>query len=109
MKIELGQKNDPAMCAPMSKEEGDKLHYPSLYFTHDKPVEVPKEGTAVITFRRVETSENDRDPDDPKYRCEIEVRDIEFKGGKPSGDLSSKLKEGLRKKLKVGEYEMEEE
>lgn len=108
MKIELGQKynsGDPC-CAP--GESKDKTHYPSLYFTHDEPVDVPEEGTAVIKFRKIESSENTRDPDDPKYRCEIEVHSIDFKGGgKESVSPGESLKSALRKSMKIGQYEDE--
>lgn len=109
MKIDLGQKMDSSCCAPMgSSDSKDKTHYPSLYFTHDEPVEVPEEGTAVIKFRRIESSENTRDPEDPKYRCEVEVHSIEFKGGeKPEVNVGSMLKDAMRKKLKKGDYENE--
>jgi hypothetical protein len=111
MKIDLGQKNNSACCPPMvgGSSSEDKPHYPSLYFTHDKPVEFPSEGTALITFRKIESSENTRDPDDPKYRCELEIKSIEVKGGRSDKpDLGSELKMGMRKKLKVGEYEEED-
>lgn len=112
MKIDLGQKYDsPGCCAPSgASDDGDKVHYPSLYFTHDKPVELPEEGTATITFRKIESSENTRDPDDPKYRCEIEVHSIEVKGDGRKGmvNVGDALKNAMRKKLKQGEYEEEE-
>lgn len=107
MKIDLGQKYDNGPCGvPMgSSESKEKVHYPSLYFTHDEPVEVPDEGTAVIKFRKIESSENTRDPDDPKYRCEIEVHAIEFKGGdKGMVSMADSLKDALRKKMKQGQY-----
>lgn len=110
MKIDLGQKYDPSCCAPMPSSTGEgKMSYPSLYFTHDKPVDLPDEGTAVITFRKVESSENTRDPSAPKYRCEIEVHSIEPKGGKKSEaeDMGSMFRRNLDKKMK-GEYEEEE-
>lgn len=94
----------------MPEKSDDKIHYPSLYFTHDEPVDLPDEGTAVITFRKVESSENTRDPDDPKYRCEIEVHSIDIKGGGEKGmaSMASALKDAMRKKMRKGEYEEEE-
>jgi hypothetical protein len=111
MKYDLGQKNEgPGCCAPMSTDSSEgKMHYPSLYFTGDKKMDIPEEGTAVITFRKIDSGENTRDPDDPKYRCEIEVHSIEVKGSKGDGPVSvaDSLKDGLRKKMKKGEYEEE--
>lgn len=109
MKIDLGHKYDSTgCCATMESKSDDKIHYPSLYFTHDKPVDLPDEGTAVITFRKIESSENTRDPDDPKYRCEIEVHSIEVKGGEVGMNVGSAIKDALRKKMKKGEYGEEE-
>lgn len=111
MKIDLGQKsNNSVPCSPMESAGEDKVHYPSLYFTHDKPVEFPDEGTAIITFRKIESSENTRDPDDPKYRCEIEVRSIDVKDGeKGMVNVGDALKQAMRKKMKKGEYSDEGE
>lgn len=112
MKIDLGQKYPyGAPCSPMRDDDSEeKVSYPSLYFTHDKPVDLPDEGTAVIKFRKIESSENTRDPEDPKYRCEIEVHSIEVKGGGEKGMVSVEdaLKNAMRKKMKKGEYEEEE-
>lgn len=109
MKIDLGQKmNSCGPCCAPGDSEG-KTHYPSLYFTHDEPVNLPDEGTAVIKFRKIESSENTRDPDDPKYRCEIEVHSIDVKGGDKglSVNVGDVLKDAMRKSMKKGEYEDE--
>lgn len=104
MKIELGQKCNSTCGAPVgANDSGDskaKMIYPSLYFTHDKPVDLPDEGTAVIKFRKIESSENTRDPDSPKYRCEIEVHSIEPKGGSEplKVSLGEKIKDAMAKK-----------
>ncbi len=107
MKYDLGQKHD-GPCAPVGELSTEsKVHYPSLYFTHDEPVNLPDEGTAVIKFRKIESSENTRDPDDPKYRCEIEVQSIDVKGGSDKGlavNVGDALKDAMRKKLKKGDY-----
>ncbi len=104
MKYELGQKNEgPGCCAPMASESGEgKMHYPSLYFTGDSKMDIPEEGTAVITFRKVDSGENTRDPDDPKYRCEIEVHSIAVKEAKKEDglkvSLGDKIKAAMEKK-----------
>jgi hypothetical protein len=112
MKYDLGQKNEgPGCCAPIGdSDREDKMHYPSLYFTGDKKMDIPEEGTALITFRKVDSGENTRDPDDPKYRCEIEVHSIEVKSGGDKGmvSMADALRSGMRKKMKKGEYEGEE-
>lgn len=114
MKYDLGQKDDfPGCCAPVgcSSDDKDKIRYPSLYFTGDTKMDIPDEGVATITFRKIDSGENTRDPDDPKYRCEIEVHSIEVKGGgKRDGlevNVGSMLKDAMRKKMKKGEYEEE--
>lgn len=80
------------------------MSYPSLYFTCDKDYEIPDEGTATIKFRKVEDSENTRDPEDPKYRYELEVHSIEVEGMKEGGDdeadVKSAIKNGIKKMMK---------
>lgn len=106
--IDLGQKYEPP-CMPSASDckEEPKVSYPTLYFTCDQKCDLPDQGTAVIKFRKVEDAENTRDKDDPKYRYELEVQGIEVRGMK-DGDqpsISEKLKDGLRKKMKKGDYE----
>lgn len=110
MKIDLGQKYDSSPCSAPAPASDSKVNYPSLYFTHDEPLDLPEEGTAVITFRKIESSENTRDPEDPKYRCELEVQSIDVKGSKDNNMVSmgDALKQAMRKKMKKGEYEEEE-
>jgi hypothetical protein len=101
MKIDLGQKYDGPV-SPMDDSEDSKTSYPSLYFTCDEECDIPDEGTAVITFRKVEDAENTRDPEDPKYRYELEVQSIDVKnsGGKDaSPDVAAALKKAIRDKM----------
>lgn len=112
MKIDLGQKYHHSCGTPVpEKSDKEKIHYPALYFTHDEPIDIPDEGTAVITFRKLSSGEDMRDEDEPKYKCEIEVRTFETKGGKKEEGITSMVdafKEGLRKKMKRGAYEEDE-
>ena len=62
------------------------MSYPTLYFTSGQEIEFPEDGTATIKFRKVECSENMRDPKDPKYRYELEVQGIDIKGMKVEND-----------------------
>ena len=85
-----------------------KKSYPSLYFTCDKEYDIPDTGTATIKFRKIEDSENTRDPADPKYRYELEVQSIEVDGMDENdddgdeaeeGDVGSAIKVGVRKMM----------
>jgi len=81
------------------------MSYPSLYFTCDKEYEIPEEGTATIKFRKVEDSENTRNPEDPKYRYELEVHGIDIVGLKTEkeddgADVKTGIKEGIKKLVK---------
>lgn len=108
MKYDLGQKQPNGPCSPAGDDdEGEeKVYYPSLYFSGDEKMDIPDEGTAVITFRKIDSGENTRDPDDPKYRCEIEVKSIEVKGGK-KGDapLTTSLGDVMKKALSKARVE----
>lgn len=96
--IDLGQKNSSGpCCAPMSTDSESKVHYPNLYFTTDTEIEFPDDGTAVIKFRKVECSENMRDPKDPKYRYELEVQGIDIKGAEvEEEDMGKKAMKGIK-------------
>jgi hypothetical protein len=109
--IDLGQKNDyssPAVAVSVEKEP--KVSYPSLYFTCDKEYDIPDTGTATIKFRKVEDSENVRDPKDPKYRYELEIQGIEIDGmdegdddgdeeGEAMPDFKGAIKKAMTKKM----------
>jgi len=97
MKIDLAQKIDMTCPSPGGSSSDAKMSYPSLYFTHDEPVDLPDEGTAVIKFRKVESSENTRDPDDPKYRCEIEVHSIDVAESRKKEDGMVSVSDAFRK------------
>ncbi len=101
MKHDLGQKNSyPGCCASPSPCGDEKIHYPSLYLSGDEKIDFPDEGTAVITFRKVDSGENVRDPDDPQYRCELEVRTIEVKDGAPKKDGDEGVGEAFKRAAK---------
>jgi hypothetical protein len=114
MKIELGSKSPSPGCAPVSCcDSGEKMHYPSLYLSGSQKLDLPDEGTALISFKKVSSGMDQRDDEEPHYRCELEVHSIEVKGGKPKDDepmginVGNVLKEAMRRKMKKGEYEEE--
>lgn len=113
MKYELGSKSSvPGCCAPVScRDSEEKMYYPSLYLSGGEKIELPDEGTAVITFKKVSSGMDQRDGEEPHYRCELEIHSIEPKGGTKKDDeplgvnVGNMLKEAMRKKMKKGEYE----
>lgn len=100
--ISLGQKNNCYPCVTCESSAEEKMHYPTLYFTVDQKIKCPQEGTATIKFRKVESAENERDPEDPKYRYELEVQGIDMQGEvaheeKPEVTLKVNLRKALNK------------
>ncbi len=84
----------------MSSDGDKKINYPTLYFTVDERMKFPGEGTALIKFRKVESAENERDPEDPKFRYELEVQGIEMVAAEKSEEKpEDMLKKNLRKAL----------
>ncbi len=107
MKYELGSKSSgPGCCMSSCEEDEEKMYYPSLYISGDKKIERPEEGTAIITFRKIDSGENTRDPEDPQYRCELEVHSIEVKDGSNQKDgsltvsMEDMFKNAIRKKVR---------
>lgn len=73
---------------------------PTFYFTTNTECKIPDEGTGTIKFRKIEDSENTRDPDSPRYRYELEVSSLDIDGMKDSEEKPvDMLKAGLRKAL----------
>lgn len=104
--ISLGQKYDTT--AKPTNTPDSKASYPTFYFTSSEECDLPIEGFAKIKFRKIEDAENTRDPDDPKYRYELEVQGIEVIGGKSkSVDLGGMLKKNMREKVMAKKHEQE--
>lgn|SRR5574343_1046392 len=114
MKYDLGKESMSAGCcsAPALCDSGKKVYYPSLYLSGTDKIDLPDEGEAIITFRKVASGEDRREDEEPQYRCELEIRSIEPKGGMKKDDgmasVGDALKSAMRKKMKKGEYEEEE-
>lgn len=85
---------------PMEATSEPKKSYPCFYFTCDEKIDLPDgEFKFMAVGRKVDTGENTRDPDDPRYRYEIEVQGFKPMGGvnKEGTDMGEKFKKGLMK------------
>lgn len=101
--IDLGCGMDDSPATPMAVSAPAKS-YPTFYFTCSEPIDLPDgEFTFSAKGRKVDASENTRDPDDPRYRYEIEVHGFKAMGGgskkDSSTDVASSLKAGMKKMM----------
>jgi hypothetical protein len=86
--------------AMASSEIKDKMVHPTFHFNHDAELKLPKEGHAVIKFRKVRSTQDDSDPDDPKFSHELEIHGIEMKDVPEEDEKPvDKLKMVLRKAM----------
>jgi hypothetical protein len=69
LNIELGEKGPETVA--MSDSPKGRVYYPELHITEDEPLDLPKEGTMVIRYKKVATSERDG-----KYSCTVEVHEL---------------------------------
>lgn len=86
----------------MMASPGPKKTYPCFSFSCDEEIDLPDgDFTFMAKGRKVLDTEETRDPEDPRYRYEIEVQGFKPMGGatKDSPDLSAKLKDGMRKSM----------
>jgi hypothetical protein len=100
--IALGRKMGGSGLTTATSEIKDKMVHPTFHFNHGEEVKIPKEGHAVIKFRKVRSTQDDSDPDDPHYSHELEIHGIEIKGPSDNDEDDKpieKLKAGLRKDL----------
>lgn len=106
--IDLGCGLDSTAVTPSPPSESKKS-YPCFYFTCDEKIDLPKdEFTFMAKGRKVEDSENSRDPENPRYRYEIEVHGFKPVGGdKEPASVSETLKKNIREKMKARAYERE--
>ena len=103
--IDLGRKMGGSSLAMAPSEIKDKVVHPTFHFNHSKEMSIPKEGHALIKFKKIRSSQDDSDPDDPKFSHELEVHGIEMKDNPSDDDEDdqpvAKLKSGLRKSLNI--------
>jgi hypothetical protein len=81
--VDLGEEMKPAMAIEIEREPSS-VHYPSLYFSNAKELmDFPKEGTAVIHFKKVMEKKEAimRDGEEKKCYCvELEIHGIKSNG-----------------------------
>lgn len=83
LNIELGDKqSSPCACTSPQK---DRVYYPELYINHDSPLDIPKEGTMVIRYKKVASSERE-----DNYTCTIEVHKLVSVEGEDDVETPSK-------------------
>lgn len=80
--IDLGYSYDGPIPMGATADEAPRKHFPTLCITSDEPIELP-EGEFKFTgiARCIEVNANERDPEDKKFRYELEVTGIS--PGKP--------------------------
>lgn len=60
----------------------DKKFYPTLRIVTDEKIDFPKEGRAVIEFKKTAFSMSERDNGKTRYECTLEVRELVSVEGK---------------------------
>jgi len=116
VKIDLGKEVDdyPSPCEMASKnpknpKNGKKRTvYPCLYLSGVEGLEdVPKEGHAIITFKRISMTVRDRNGEQDNS-VELEIEDIHFQS-KTKEDENEDIAEGMKRLMEEQEEESEEE
>ncbi len=93
-----GLDSEPASVSPEPKKS-----YPCFYFTCDEKIDLPEgDFTFMAKGRKVDSGENTRDPEDPRYRYEIEVQGFKpmgkSEGDEPKFSMGEKVKSAMAKK-----------
>lgn len=103
MKIDLKAKpgDEPKPC------ESPKEYYPCFYVSNNpKFHNIPKEGTAIITYKKVSETDSNRGGKET-YSCDIEVRSFEPTGKAPAKKTKS-AEESVDENMNAAEEEAEE-
>lgn len=103
MKIDLKVKPEtekmPEVCDPMNKP-----YYPCVYISNNPKIsEIPEEGTAIITYKKVSETESNRNGKH-SYSCDIEIMTFE-----PTGKAKSKPQKPVEQSVDENMNEAEEE
>ncbi len=104
--IDLGCGMD-AEPAETAAPDVPKKSYPCFYFTCDEKIDLPDGLFKFMAMgRKVDSGENVRDPEDPRYRYEIEVqgfKTVKTESGDMKVSLGEKIGEAMKKKASKGE------
>jgi hypothetical protein len=73
LNIKLGSSSDLAPCGCPVDQPRD--WYPTIHFETPEELELPKEGTMTVKFRKVESAERERGEKEV-YSCTVEVREL---------------------------------
>jgi len=83
-------------------QSAPKKSYPTFCFTCDEEIDLP-DGEFIFSAkgRKVDVGANTRDPEDPRYRYEIEVQGFKPMGAAKKGapDMGATFKERLNKTM----------
>ena len=112
--IDLGEEMKPMTAIEIEREPAS-VHYPSLYFSDAKELmDFPKEGTAVIHFKKVMEKKETmmRDGEEKKRYCvELEIHGIKSTGKSKMESMEEEEddEDAIEKGLKEAEGEEEDE
>lgn len=114
--VDLGEEMKPMTAIEIEREsEPVSVHYPSLYFSDAKELmDFPKEGTAVIHFKKVMEKKETimRDGEEKKRYCvELEIHGIKANGKSNMESMEEEEddEDAIEKGLKEAEGEEPEE
>lgn len=112
--VDLGEEMKPMTAIEIEREPAS-VHYPSLYFSNAKELmDFPKEGTAIIHFKKVMEKKETviRDGEEKKCYCvELEIHGIKSNGKskmEPMMDEEEDDEDAIEMGLKAAEGNSEE-
>lgn len=73
LNFDLGQTSDGPCCAMTSSAK--ETYYPSFHHSGDEKLDVPDEGTMLVRYKKVSSSQSE-DKRGEHYSCCIEVQEI---------------------------------
>lgn len=112
--IDLGEEIKPMTSIEIEREPSS-VHYPSLYFSNAKELmDFPKEGTAVIHFKKAMEKKETVIRDGEEKRCycvELEIHGIKANGKSKMESMEEEEddEDAIEKGLKEAEGEDEDE
>lgn len=89
MNIDLGEKGP--CCEPI-KMDSDRKYYPTIHYSGEKPLDLPKEGTMTVKFHKQSETTTESDGK-THYSCTIEVREIVHVEGEAEAPYKSRSKD----------------
>lgn len=99
MKLNIDMGKSSECCGPVNPS--NEVYYPSFHYEGKEELDIPKQGTMTIRFRKANSSESEDREGNEHYSCTVDVLEILSVDGAESKKSSAKETEDALDSIKA--------